>query len=32
MLTKIKKIRNLGVFGDYAGNAELPDFGRYNVV
>jgi wobble nucleotide-excising tRNase len=32
MLTKIKKIRNLGVFGDYAGNAELPDFGRYNVI
>lgn len=32
MLTKIKKIKNFGVFGDYTDGAELPNFGRYNVI
>ncbi|UZW58239.1 AAA family ATPase (plasmid) [Sphingobium sp. JS3065] len=32
MLTQIKKIKGLGVFGDYAAAADFPAFGRYNVV
>lgn len=32
MLTQIKKIKSLGVFQDYTAAADLPDFGRYNVV
>lgn len=32
MLTRIKRIKNLGVFGDYTSAAELPPFGRYNIV
>ena len=32
MLTKIKKIRNLGVFDNYTTAADLPAFGRFNVV
>ncbi|RKQ70615.1 AAA family ATPase [Oceanibaculum indicum] len=32
MLTKIKKIKDLGVFGDYQAAADLANFGRYNIV
>ena len=32
MLTKIKKIKNLGVFGDYSRAPELKDFARYNLI
>lgn len=32
MLTRIKKIKSLGVFADYTAAAELPAFGRFNVV
>lgn len=32
MLTQIKKIKGLGVFDNYAAAAELPAFGRFNVV
>lgn len=32
MLTAIKKIKNLGVFGNYARAPELKDFARYNLV
>jgi wobble nucleotide-excising tRNase len=32
VLTKIKKIRSLGVFDDYTVAADLPAFGRYNIV
>lgn len=32
MLTHIKKIRNLGVFDNYTAAADLPAFGRFNVV
>lgn len=32
MLTQIKKIKNLGVFDNYAAPADHPAFGRYNVV
>lgn len=32
MLTTIKKIKNLGVFGDYSRAPELKDFARYNLV
>lgn len=32
MLTAIKKIKNLGVFGDYSQAPELKDFARYNLV
>lgn len=32
MLTQIKKIKGLGVFGDYAAAPDFPAFGRYNVV
>ncbi|SFO47735.1 AAA family ATPase [Sphingomonas sp. OK281] len=32
MLTAIKKIRNLGVFGDYAQVVGLKEFSRYNLI
>lgn len=32
MLTQIKKIKGLGVFGDYTAPAELKPFKRFNVV
>lgn len=32
MLTQIKKIKSLGVFDNYTAAAELPAFGRFNVV
>lgn len=32
MLTKIKRIKNLGVFDDYAAAPELKAFDRFNVV
>lgn len=32
MLTQIKKIKNLGVFDNYTAAADLPAFGRFNVV
>lgn len=32
MLTAIKKIKGLGVFGDYAPAAGLKDFSRYNLI
>ncbi|WP_018429743.1 AAA family ATPase [Hoeflea sp. 108] len=32
MLTHIRKLKNFGVFGDYAAAADFPAFGRYNVV
>lgn len=32
MLTAIRRIQGLGVFGDFTPTAELPGFGRYNVV
>lgn len=32
MLTQIKKIKNFGVFEDYAPSTDYPDFGRYNVI
>ncbi len=32
MLTKIAKIKNLGVFSDFAATADTPSFGRYNVI
>lgn len=32
MLTQIKKIKNFGVFSNYAVAVELPAFGRFNIV
>jgi wobble nucleotide-excising tRNase len=32
VLTQIKKIKSLGVFDNYTAAAELPAFGRFNVV
>jgi wobble nucleotide-excising tRNase len=32
VLTQIKKIKNFGVFDNYAAAADLPAFGRYNIV
>lgn len=32
MLTSIKKIKNLGVFGDYSAPAGLKDFTRFNLI
>ncbi len=32
MIKKIKKIKNLGIFSDYAWDSSLPDFKRYNIV
>ncbi len=32
MLTQIKKIKSFGVFDNYMAAAELPAFGRFNVV
>lgn len=32
MLTEIKKIKNLGVFGDYTASPELKAFDRFNVI
>lgn len=32
MLTAIKKIKGLGVFGDYASASDLPEFKRFNLV
>ncbi len=32
MLTQIKKIKSFGVFDDYSAAADLPAFGRFNIV
>jgi wobble nucleotide-excising tRNase len=32
MISRIKKIKNLGLFDDYAWGANLQAFGRYNLV
>lgn len=32
MITKIKKIKNAGIFGDYSWDANLPEFKRYNLI
>lgn len=32
MLNQVKKIKNLGVFDNYAAPAEIPAFSRFNVV
>lgn len=32
MLTSIKRIKGLGVFGDFAAPADLPPFARYNII
>lgn len=32
MLTQIKKIKNFGVFDNYAASKDLSVFGRYNIV
>jgi len=32
VLTAIKKIKNLGVFGDYSQAPDLKDFSRYNLI
>jgi len=32
MLTRVRKIKELGIFTDYAWDANLPVFGRYNLI
>lgn len=32
MIKKIKKIKNLGLFSDYAWDNSLTDFGKYNLL
>jgi wobble nucleotide-excising tRNase len=32
MLTGIKRIKGLGVFGDFAAPSDLPPFARYNII
>jgi wobble nucleotide-excising tRNase len=32
VLVKLSRIKNLGVFNDYAWEAGLPPFERYNVI
>ncbi len=32
MLTQIRRIKNLGVFGDYSRSPEVPDLNRYNLI
>ena len=32
MLTRVRKIKKLGIFTDYAWDANLPVFGRYNLI
>ena len=32
MLTVIKRIKGLGVFGDFTAPADLPPFARYNII
>ena len=32
MITKIKKIKNFGVFDNYQTSADLPDFKKYNLI
>jgi wobble nucleotide-excising tRNase len=32
MLTAIKKIQGLGVFGNFKAAGDLPEFGRFNVI
>lgn len=32
MLTRIRRIKGLGVFGDFTADQNLPDFARYNLV
>ncbi|QEU10507.1 AAA family ATPase [Paracoccus yeei] len=32
LLTRIKRIKGLGVFGDFTADQNLPDFARYNLV
>ncbi len=32
MITKIKKIKNLGIFTDYKWDSNLPEFKRFNLI
>lgn len=32
MLTAVRKIKGLGVFGDFAAPNDLPSFARYNII
>ncbi|MFZ5745770.1 MAG: AAA family ATPase [Pseudomonadota bacterium] len=32
MLTAVKRIKGLGVFGDFAAQGDLPPFARYNII
>jgi wobble nucleotide-excising tRNase len=32
MITKIEKIKNLGIFTDYRWNSNLPEFKRFNLI
>lgn len=32
MIKRIKRIKNLGIFADYAWDTALPDFKRYNII
>src|SRR5258708_38513684 len=32
MLTGIKKIQGLGVFGNFVATNDLPDFARFNII
>jgi hypothetical protein len=32
MITKIKKVKNLGIFSNYVWDNDLSDFGRFNVI
>lgn len=32
MISRIRRLRNLGVFSDFAWHAQLPTFGRYNII
>jgi len=32
MITKIQKVKNLGIFSDYQWTPDLPEFKRYNLI
>ncbi len=32
MITKIEKIKNLGIFTDYKWDSNLPEFKRFNLI
>ena len=32
MITKIEKIKNLGIFSDYKWDSNLPEFKRFNLI